>query len=490
MVKTTNYIKKVRVAIYVRVSTKEQALEGYSISEQTDRLKKFADAHNWMIVKIYTDAGHSGADTNRPELQEMISDIKEGIIDKVLVYKLDRLSRSQKDTLDLIENVFLKNSTDFESMTEKLDTSTAHGRAMIGILAAFAQLEREMISERMSMGMDARLKEGKWRGGGMIPFGYDYDSALDKLVINEYEAMIVRNMFTEYVEGKPLYQICDDMIAKGHVFRNGKVDRRNMRYMLRSKVYLGYMRHKNEWIKGLHDPIISEDLYKKAVERLYESHQKFVEMNYKTGVRAMSTNLGGFIYCARCGAKYHKNQTGSQQYGLHLNYYCYSRSKRIRTMIKDPNCNNKVYRIDDLDNIVFNEIKKLAIDPDYLQSIKQEHARSDIGQQIHAIENKINSINQQISRFMDLYGIGKFTMAELDEKTTPLQDQRSKLKKELESLTNESKKMPDEQIIKLATSFEDAIEHGTLEERRSIIEALINKIMIDGDDITIHWNFA
>lgn len=81
-------------------------------------------------------------------------------------------------------------------------------------------------------------------------------------------------------------------------------------------------------------------------------------------------------------------------------------------------------------------------------------------------------------------------MAELDEKTTPLQDQRSKLKKELESLTNESKKMPDEQIIKLATSFEDAIEHGTLEERRSIIEALINKIMIDGDDITIHWNFA
>ena len=159
-------------------------------------------------------------------------------------------------------------------------------------------------------------------------------------------------------------------------------------------------------------------------------------------------------------------------------------------MIKDPNCNNKVYRIDDLDNIVFNEIKKLAIDPDYLQSIKQEHARSDIGQQIHAIENKINSINQQISRFMDLYGIGKFTMAELDEKTTPLQDQRSKLKKELESLTNESKKMPDEQIIKLATSFEDAIEHGTLEERRSIIEALINKIMIDGDDITIHWNFA
>ena len=197
----TNYLKtKIRVAIYVRVSTKEQALEGYSIGEQTDRLTKFCEAHDWTIVKVYTDAGHSGANQIRPALQDLIQDIKAGRIDKVLVYKLDRLSRSQKDTLELIEDVFLKNGTDFESMSEKLDTSTPHGKAMIGILAAFAQLEREMISERMSMGREARVKQGKWKGGHHAPYGYDYEPSLEKLVINEYESMIIKNLFNNFTK--------------------------------------------------------------------------------------------------------------------------------------------------------------------------------------------------------------------------------------------------------------------------------------------------
>ena len=132
LTKTTDYMKKnIRVALYIRVSTQEQAKEGYSIGEQTDRLKKFADAHGWTIVKIYTDAGHSGANQERPALQDMIEDIKEGRIDKVAVYKLDRLSRSQKDTLELIEDVMLKNGCDFESMTEKFDTATSLDRKSV-----------------------------------------------------------------------------------------------------------------------------------------------------------------------------------------------------------------------------------------------------------------------------------------------------------------------------------------------------------------------
>ena len=218
--KTTNYIKKIRVAIYVRVSTKEQAMEGYSVGEQTERLTKFCEAHDWMIVKIYTDAGHSGADTDRPALQEMLQDIRDRKIDKVLVYKLDRLSRSQKDTLKLIEDEFLEHNTDFESMTEKLDTSTPHGRAMIGILAAFAQLEREMITERMSMGMEARMKEGKWRGGAQIPFGYDYDLEKEKLTVNEYEAAIVKDLFKEYTEGTPLHSIAQELRDTGRTLRS------------------------------------------------------------------------------------------------------------------------------------------------------------------------------------------------------------------------------------------------------------------------------
>lgn len=489
MMTKTDYTKKIKVAIYVRVSTKEQAMEGYSIGEQTDRLKKFCEAHGWTIVKIYTDAGHSGANQDRPALQEMIEDIEAGRIDKVLVYKLDRLSRSQKDTLELIEDVFLKNDTDFESMSEKLDTSTAHGRAMVGILAAFAQLEREMITERMSMGMAARIKEGKWRGGSQVPFGYDYEPALEKLVINEYESMIVKHLFEAFADGESLYSIAEEMRETGHTLHNGKVDKRNLRYILRNKTYCGYQRHLDEWIKCKHDAIVEEETFNKVQNILDENKRRFEESGYKTGIKAISTCLGGLLYCAQCGAKYGKIQTGAKKYGYHMNYYCYSRSKRIKSMIKDPNCKNKFYRVEELDNIIFNEIKKLSIDPEYMQHIKKEAEKEADVQKIHAIEKQIKSISNQLSRFMDLYGLGRYSLEELDEKTAPLAAQRTKLKKQLEKLQADSKRITEEQVIKIVSSFDEVLEKGDLHDKRAIIEQLIDRIVIDNDDITIHWNF-
>lgn len=486
----TKDFKRIRVALYIRVSTQEQAKEGYSIGEQIDRLKKFAEAHDWIIVKIYTDAGHSGANTDRPALQDMLLDVRAGKLDKVLVYKLDRLSRSQKDTLKLIEDEFLPHNTDFESMSEKLDTSTAQGRLFLGILAAFAQLEREMITERMSMGMYARIKEGKWRGGAQIPFGYDYEPSLEKLVINEWESMIVKHLFEAFSEGVPLYSIANEMLDKGHVLHNGKVDKRNLRYMLRNKTYCGYQRHYDEWIKGLHDAIVDEETYDKAQVILDENKRRFEEAGYKTGTDAISTNLAGLVYCAHCGAKFSKYRTGSPKYTVHYNYGCYSRHKKIRNMIKDPNCKNKIYRVHELDEIIFNEIRKLALDPDYLHNIKHKDSQSETAQQIHIIENQIKIINGQLSRFMDLYGIGKYSIEELDEKTTPLQDQRTKLQTELNRLKKDNNKMTDEEVLQLVRTFEDVLEHGDLHERRSVIEALIDKIVIDNDDITIHWNFV
>lgn len=484
----TDYIKKIRVALYIRVSTQEQAKEGYSIGEQIDRLKKYADVHDYVVVKIYTDAGQSGGSLERPALQEMIYDIEAGKIDKVCVYKLDRLSRSQKDTMTLLEDIFLTNKCDFESMTEKFDTATSFGRAMIGILSIFAQLERENIKERMSMGIDARIKKGKWRGG-QIPFGYDYEPTLDKLVINEYEAMIVKYIFNEYTEGKTANSIQRDLINKGYTFKNGSVDRRTIRYILKNKTYCGYQKNKDQWLKCNHDTIIDENTFDKAQKIMEETYNRYKETGYKNGIEARSTNLGGLIYCVRCGAKYSKSKSGSEKYGFHLNYSCYSRHKKIKHMIKDPNCKNKIYRVDYLDNLIFNEIKKLAVDPEYINVIKKEAERTDEVQRIHAIEHQIKTISGQISRFMDLYGIGKFSMEELDEKTVPLQEQKYKLQKELKRLQENSKTMTEDQVFQLVESFEEALNNGDLNDRRSIIEQLINRIDIDGEDITIHWNF-
>ena len=146
------------IALYARVSTQEQAREGYSIEEQADRLKKYCEAIGQQDYSLYIDPGFSGASMERPELRRLIADVERGIISKVIVYKLDRLSRSQKDTLYIIEDVLLANGADFESITERFDTGTPFGRAMIGILSVFAQLEREQITERMKMGKEGRAK--------------------------------------------------------------------------------------------------------------------------------------------------------------------------------------------------------------------------------------------------------------------------------------------------------------------------------------------
>lgn len=490
MMTKTNYTKKIRVAIYVRVSTQEQAKEGYSIGEQIDRLKKYAEIHDYVVVKIYTDAGHSGGNMERPALQEMIEDIEAGRIDKVCVYKLDRISRSQKDTMTLLEDIFLANNCDFESMTEKFDTATSFGRAMIGILSIFAQLERENIKERMAMGIDARIKKGKWRGGSQIPFGYDYESTLETLVINEYEAMIVKEVFKAFTEGMTIGKLSDKMVESGHTFRNGKVDRRSLRYMLKNKTYCGYQRHNDQWIESLHDAIIDEETYNKAQDIFSEKKRRFEESGHKVGIEATSTNLGGMLFCGRCGARYSKYRTGSKEFGYHLKYGCYSRHKKVKHMIKDPNCRNKNYDMAELDNIIFDQIRKLAIDPEYIHQLKKDHLQTDIDQKIHVIESQIKQINNQLSRFMDLYGLEKYSLEELDEKTTPLQTQRMKLKKELQQLQKDNQKMPEEEVIKIVSSFDEVLEAGDLHETRSVIEALINRIDIDGDDITIHWNFV
>ncbi|MGN0134622.1 MAG: recombinase family protein, partial [Anaerotignum sp.] len=159
-----------RIATYIRVSTQEQALEGYSIDAQKERLTSYCKAKGWTLSAEYIDGGFSGSNLERPQMQKLISDISLGLFDGVLVYKLDRLSRSQKDTLYLIEDVFLKNNISFVSLNENFDTSTPFGRAMIGILSVFAQLEREQIKERTRMGLEERIKKGHHHS--YAPFGY------------------------------------------------------------------------------------------------------------------------------------------------------------------------------------------------------------------------------------------------------------------------------------------------------------------------------
>lgn len=160
-------------------------------------------------------------------------------------------------------------------------------------------------------------------------------------------------------------------------------------------------------------------------------------------------------------------------------------------MIKDPNCMNKNWRMEVLDEIVLNEIKKLAIDPEYINSLKEAApVDTETPDKIKIIQDEIVSIDEQISRFMDLYGIGKFTIEQVSQKIDPLNERRSALEKELTKLNSERGAIDEERVTEILNSFEDVLERGDFDEIRLVIESLIYYIELDNDDVYIHWKFA
>lgn len=187
-------MQKHKVAIYIRVSTKKQVEEGYSLDAQKERLEKLSETNGYIIYKIYADEGKSGKDTNRPAFQEMMKDMRNREFDKILVMKLDRISRSVID-LELMIKEMQEYNVDFESASEKIDTSSSFGMMFIRLLAIFAQFERERIKERITDAFETMVKEGKPISGSQ-PYGYKIENG--KVVIDETKKEIVNEIFNYF----------------------------------------------------------------------------------------------------------------------------------------------------------------------------------------------------------------------------------------------------------------------------------------------------
>jgi site-specific DNA recombinase len=309
-----------QAALYIRVSTQEQAQEGYSVGEQKERLIAYCKAHDWLIADIYVDGGFTGSNINRPGMQKLIAETDK--FDVVLVYKLDRLSRSQRDTLHLIEEIFLPNDVDFVSMQESFDTSSPFGRAMIGLLAVFAQLEREQIKERTKMGRVARAKSGLHHGGGFIPIGYDY--ADGKLTVNKYEAEQVRKIFEWYLGGGSLKSVSERLQAEGYTNRYGSYNSwSSIRNILENQTYLGRIHFGDVVVNDTHEAIISLEQFEAAQILRGKRRDQYGSTAFQS-----KHLLTGMIFCGHCGARYYLRNTGKYAY-----YACYSRSKQIKSMV-------------------------------------------------------------------------------------------------------------------------------------------------------------
>ena len=285
-------VPKKRCAIYTRKSTDEGLDQEYnSLEAQRDSALAFISSQRhegWIAAADgYDDGGFSGGNTNRPALKRLLADVDDGRVDVVVVYKIDRLSRSLSDFAQMVD-LFDARGVTFVSVTQQFNTTTSMGRLTLNILLSFAQFEREVTGERIRDKISASKAKGMWMGG-TPPLGYDVRDR--KLVVNEPEAALVQDIFARYAETGSAAQLVRELQIEGHttkvwVAQNGRrhdgkvIDQQCLFTMLRNRLYLGEITHKGQSFPGQHEPIVSTDLWA-AVHAFVDGRKQGPRTRYK-----------------------------------------------------------------------------------------------------------------------------------------------------------------------------------------------------------------
>ena len=258
--------RKLRCAVYTRKSTEEGLDKEFnSLLAQREACEAFIASQRsegWALVRNpYDDGGFSGGTLDRPALKQLIADVEEGLVDVVVVYKVDRLSRSLMDFSKLVE-VFDRAGVTFVSVTQSFNTTTSMGRLTLNILLSFAQVEREVIAERVRDKIRASRQKGMWMGGS-VPLGYVVKDR--KLVVSEPEAAIVRSIFERFVRIGSATVLAGELRTEGVRTRRGKlVDKGYLYKLLNNRTYLGLAVHKDAAYPGEHAAIIGQPLWDKV----------------------------------------------------------------------------------------------------------------------------------------------------------------------------------------------------------------------------------
>lgn len=300
-----------KVAIYCRVSTLEQSREGHSIDEQRKRLKAFCEVQDWSIYDEYIDPGFSGGNTTRPGLNKLMNDLNN--IDLILVYKLDRLTRSVKDLMNLLE-IFEKNNVSFRSATEVFDTTNAFGKLFITLVGAMAEWERSTIAERTKMGRQAATQKGIYTTSP--PFYYD--KVEGKLVPNE-KREIAEYIIKRALDGISIRGITEELNLSIYSPPKGKVwDKTTVSYVINSPASRGHTKIGDVLVENTHEPILDENTYNLIKEK--------TRSRTRTKKRSHTTIFRNKIVCHQCGSKLtlntwqRKRKDGSYRYNA--SYYC------------------------------------------------------------------------------------------------------------------------------------------------------------------------
>jgi site-specific DNA recombinase len=467
-----------KTAIYVRVSTDEQVKEGYSIRAQIDKLKNYIQIKDWHFYKVYADEGISGKNiTDRPAINELIADIKSGAVNNVLVYKIDRLTRSTKDLIELTE-LFNKNKCGFNSVMESIDTQTASGRMFLKIIGIFAEFERENTIERVTLACEKKVKEGYTLAGFSTSYGYDREAGEKVQTINPIEAKIVKEIFSMYLDGNMTYHaIARNLNHRGIKSKMGTFwHHASIRGVLTNPNHIGKVRYavddKDRYFEaqGKHEPIISEELYNEVQKKIgnikriaYTKRPK--EDNYFCGI----------VYCAECGARLqtsaeHKiNKKGERI--IAKGYRCPNIAKGLCNTARFSHLKMEASFED-----YMGDIEDITYTPDEImleEKNKQESINSLLRQQC---ENAIAKLTKREKELMNLYINERITFENFEQMVSIITSEKNSYIEQIKNIPANS----DEDILlsaeDITTNFRENWKGLTNGEKMQFLHNYIEKI--------------
>jgi len=494
-----------RCAIYTRKSTEDGLEQEYnSLDAQRDAGEAYIasqKSEGWVcLADRYDDGGFTGGNMDRPAVKRLLADIEDGKVDCIVVYKVDRLSRSLID-FSKIMDVLERQSVSFVSVTQQFNTSSSMGRLMLNVLLSFAQFEREMISERTRDKIAATRRKGKW-SGGMPMLGYDVAPNGGRLHVNDDEATRVREIFELYLNRLSLIEVVKELdrrgwttkqwtTRKGHE-RGGKPFNKNSLFkLLTNRIYLGKITYKDEVYEGEHPAIVDEEIFERA--------QRLLKRNGRSGAPYVRNRFGavlkGLVRCVPCECGMvptHATKTTSGGGNKRYRYYvCQNAQSRGW-----HNCPSPSVPAPELERFVVEQVKAIGKDTNLLAETLEE-SRRQREEAIGKLENEKRTLERELHRhnteLRELAARGR-TNGVTTDRMADVQD-RIKI---AEQRTTEVR----EQIVALSRELVDAREVGeacslfdplwdtlTAREQARILHLLIERIDYDGVNGTVSITF-
>ncbi|MTI81893.1 MAG: hypothetical protein FH758_13645 [Firmicutes bacterium] len=487
------------VACYIRVSTDEQAEQGLSIPAQKSRLMAYSKSQGWELYDFFIDDGYSGKDLERPGIKRVIQEANDKNFDILLVLKLDRLSRRQKDVLYVLEDVLESNNIGFKSATESFETTTPFGKAALGMMAVFAQLERETIVERIRIAKKESAKQGRFMGGP-VPYGYRYNFKNKTMEIDDIQAKTIRWIYDQYIEGSRGYMHIGEELERQGVpgptdMRWNKVCIRNI---LTNPVYAGFTRHEGELYPGKHEAIIELKKWQE-VQTLINSRGAI------RAAAAVHTGLiSGIVWCGECSARMRvknvwQNYPCKDPKRVIRYYVCYSQDGSSKHMVRDPSCRCGYKNADLIERKVIKELHNYSFDQELLRQVIDEALTKETNQKtilraINQANKEYSAIEKKINRWYDAFENGAIEAEELTERVKELRKKRSYYNKQIVELEEQikeevSRQTSAEEIIEMFKKFPVIWEAATQDERREIVVNLIKEVQVyKNDQVKVTFN--